>query len=92
MQAGLTSGARTIALLSPDYLARDFCAAEWQNTIADDPLNRHSKLIVLRIRPCDPVGLLKSLAFWNLVPLLAGPDQDAMLRDVVLALGANGPP
>ena len=86
MQAALTSGARTIALLSADYLSaeRPHCAAEWQNTIADDPLNRHSKLIVLRIRPCDPPGLLKSLAFWDLVPLLAGPEQDGMLRDVVL--------
>ncbi len=85
MHAALTSGARTIALLSPDYLIRDHCAAEWQNTIADDPLNRHSKLIVLRIRPCDPVGLLKSLAFWNLVPLLSAPEQDSLLHDVVLA-------
>ena len=85
MHAALTSGARTIALLSPDYLTRDHCAAEWQNTIADDPLNRQSRLIVLRIRPCDPVGLLKSLAFWNLVPLLSAPEQDGLLRDAVLA-------
>ncbi len=85
MHAALTSGARTVALLSPDYLERDHCAAEWQNTIADDPLNRQSKLIVLRIRPCAPDGLLKSLAFWDLVPLLAAPEQGGLLRDVVLA-------
>ncbi len=90
MHAALTSGARTIALLSPDYLTRDHCAAEWQNTIADDPLNRHSKLIVLRIRPCDPVGLLKSFAFWDLVPLLSTPEQDGLLRDAVLASVRTG--
>jgi hypothetical protein len=84
MHAALTSGARTIALLSPEYLQRDHCAAEWQNTIADDPLNKQSRLIVLRIRPCDPVGLLKSLAYWDLVPLLA-PEHDGLLRDAVLA-------
>jgi len=84
MHAALTSGARTIALLSPDYLQRDHCAAEWQNTIADDPLNKQSKLIVLRIKPCEPPGLLKSLAFWELVPLLSAPEQDGLLRDVVL--------
>jgi tetratricopeptide (TPR) repeat protein len=89
MHAALTSGARTIALLSPDYLARDHCAAEWQNTIADDPLNRQSRLIVLRIRPCDPAGLLKSLAFWDLVPLLA-PEHEGLLRDVVLASVREG--
>jgi tetratricopeptide (TPR) repeat protein len=90
MHAALTSGARTIALLSPDYLTRDHCAAEWQNTIADDPLNRQSKLIVLRIRPCEPVGLLKSLAFWDLVPLLSAPEQDSLLRDAVLASVRTG--
>ena len=90
MHAALTSGARTVALLSPDYLTRDHCAAEWQNTIADDPLNRQSKLIVLRIRPCDPVGLLKSLAFWDLVPLLSAPEQDGLLRDAVLASVRTG--
>lgn len=40
MHQALTSGARTIALLSHDYLKSDHCAAEWQATIADDPLNR----------------------------------------------------
>ncbi len=90
MHAALTSGARTIALLSPDYLTRDHCAAEWQNTIADDPLNRNSKLIVLRIRPCAPDGLLKSLAFWDLVPLLSAPEQDGLLRDAVLASARTG--
>ena len=90
MQTALTSGARTIALLSPDYLTREHCAAEWKATIADDPLNRRSKLIVLRIRPCDPVGLLKSLAFWDLVPLLSAPEQDGLLRDAVLASVRTG--
>jgi Tfp pilus assembly protein PilF len=85
MHTALCSGARTIALLSPDYLARDRCTAEWQNTISDDPLNKASRLIMLRIRPCLPVGLLKSLAYWDLVPVLAGsPASGGMLRDVVL--------
>jgi len=86
MHAALCSGARTLALLSPDYLASDHCAAEWQNTIADDPLNKTSRLIVLRIKQCVPVGLLKSLAYWDLVPVLAGlPASSNMLRDILLA-------
>ena len=84
MHYALSCGARTVALLSPDYLASQHCGAEWMNTIADDPLNRNSKLIVLRIQPCDPPGLLKSLAYWNLVPLLT-PGHADTLRDVVLA-------
>jgi tetratricopeptide (TPR) repeat protein len=86
MHAALTSGARVIALLSPDYLTRDHCTAEWQNAIADDPLNRNSRLILLKIRPCNPRGLLSSLAYIDLVPLLTSPHANPdLLRDVVLA-------
>ena len=86
MHTALSSGARAIALLSPDYLTRDHCTAEWQNTIADDPLNKKGRLIVLRIKPCVPLGLLKSLTNWDLVPVLAGlPATEGTLRDVVLA-------
>ncbi len=84
MHYALSCGSRTVALLSPDYLASQHCGAEWMNTIAHDPLNRDSQLIVLRIQPCDPPGLLKSLAYWNLVPLLT-PGHADTLRDVVLA-------
>ena len=88
MQAALTSGARTIALLSNDYLdaTRPHCAAEWQATIADDPLNSKRRLIVLRVAECAPAGLLKSLAYWDLVRLGGN---DTLLADVVL--GAVNP-
>jgi hypothetical protein len=59
------------------------------STLADDPLNKQSKLIVLRILPCDPPGLLKSLAYWDLVPLLAVEQADS-LRDVVLSSVLTG--
>jgi hypothetical protein len=88
MHAALTSGARVIAILSPDYLTwkQGHCQAEWMNTIADDPLNCQGRLVLFRIRPCAPDGLLKSLAYWDLVPLLADPTTNAnLLRDVVLA-------
>lgn len=85
MHRALTCGARTIALLSPDYLVgRDHCEAEWQSTIADDPLNRQAKLIVLRIRDCAPTGLLKPIAYTDVTRLLAPSDAN-LLREVVLA-------
>lgn len=82
MHAGLKSGARVIALLSPDYLTRDHCEAEWQGAIADDPLNRSRRLIVMRVRESKPVGLLSVFAYWDLVPLRGNL---RLLRDVVLA-------
>ncbi len=85
MQAALEDGTRIVALLSPEYLKSDFCAAEWQSVLADDPLNRKSRLIVLRIGACAPSGLLKALMYWDLV----GVDEPEARRRIVLAAAAG---
>ncbi len=82
MHASLESGARVIALLSPEYLASAPCMAECLDAIADDPLNKRGRLIVLRAAECAPTGLLRALAYWDLVPVR---DDPKILRDVVLA-------
>lgn len=66
MHRALESGARVLALLSDDYLASDHCSAEWLNAIAQDPLNRNGRLIVLRVAECTPTGLLTTIAYWDL--------------------------
>ncbi len=81
MHAALESGARVIALLSDPYLASDHCAAEWQNAIAHDPLNKRGRLIVLRVAEATPTGLLTAIAYWDLVPVRGNP---TLLRDIVL--------
>ena len=81
MHAALESGARVIALLSNEYLASDHCAAEWQNAIAHDPLNKRGRLVVLRVAESTPTGLLTALAYWDLVPVRG---DGALLRDIVL--------
>jgi hypothetical protein len=68
MHDTLSSGARVVALLSPDYLSSDYCLAEWSSAIAGDPLNRKGRLIVLRVGDCEPHGLLGGLAYHDLVP------------------------
>jgi TIR domain len=86
MHAGLKSTARVIALLSPDYLSRDHCEAEWQAALADDPLNRNRRLIVMRVRESKPEGLLATFAYWDLVPLR---DNPTLFEEVVLAAARN---
>jgi len=81
MHAALAAGARVVALLSPEYLASAHCRAEWQNAIADDPLNEKSRLILLRVSECEPLGLLSGLAYWDLVPIR---DDRALLQDILL--------
>jgi tetratricopeptide (TPR) repeat protein len=80
MHAALTNGARVVALLSPEYLRSDHCQAEWQNAIADDPLNTRSRLILLRVVECEPAGLLRGLAYWDLVGIR---DDRALLDQIV---------
>lgn len=69
MDEALSSDTRVLALLSPAYLESDYCRAEWQNSIANDPLNRNGRLVLLRIAECRPTGLMAGLAYWDLVPL-----------------------
>ena len=83
MQAALESGARVVALLSPAYLGSDYCAAEWQSILADDPLNKHSRLILLRIADCVPTGLLRALVYWDLVPATDPKRYEAVVLDAV---------
>ena len=87
MHRALVSGARTVAILSPDYLdsKREHCAAEWQATIQSDPFNRRQRLIVLRVRPCAPVGLLSTFPFWDASTLAGSAASAGLFRDVVLA-------
>lgn len=81
VHAALAGGARVVALLSPEYLRSEHCQAEWQNTIAGDPLNTASRLVLLRVVECEPLGLLSGLAYWDLVPVR---DNAALLREIVL--------
>ncbi len=76
----LAGGAQVVALLSPDYLRTDYCAAEWQNAIAGDPLNTKGRLVLLRVAECEPVGLLAGIAYWDLVPIR---DNRTLLAEVV---------
>jgi hypothetical protein len=82
MDAALASGARVVAILTPQYLASDYCAAEWMHALDGDPLNRSSRLIVLRAAECEPNGLLRTIAYWDLAPIR---DRDDLLTDIVKA-------
>ena len=81
MHDALIRAERVILLLSPEYLASNYCAAEWFNALSGDPLNQRGRLIVFRVRECAPQGLLNSLAYWDLVNVR---DNPAQLEHIVL--------
>jgi hypothetical protein len=59
----------TIAVLSPAYLEAKFCQQEWHAAISSDPTGENRKLIPVRIKHCNPDGLLKAAIYIDLVGL-----------------------
>src|SRR5919202_960998 len=58
---------RTVAVLSPDYLASRFAAPEWAARFAQDATSGHDLLIPVRVRPCRLEGLLAQIVYVDLV-------------------------
>src|SRR3954452_10648799 len=58
---------RTIAVLSPDYLASRFTASEWAARFAQDAASEHDLLIPIRVRPCELQGFLAPIIYADLV-------------------------
>ena len=81
MDWALSTPARLIGLLSPEYLASPHCRAEWLNRLGPDPLNMRGGFIAMRSLPCAPVGLLTAIAYWDLV----GVTDAQVLKAIVLA-------
>jgi len=69
MHQALQTTERTIAILSPDFLAADYTAPEWAATFAADPRGTEGRLIPVRVRKCKPDGLLKAVIYIDLVGL-----------------------
>lgn len=61
MQRAAAEAARTILVLSPDYLKSQFASPEWAAAFSSDPQGLNRKLLPVLVRPCQPTGLLTSL-------------------------------
>jgi predicted ATPase len=81
MHDALRGADRIVALLSESYVHSDYCLAEWANALADDPLNRKGRLVVLRIEDTPPSGLMGGIPYHDIGELLADPD--ALQRTLV---------
>ncbi len=58
MQDGASRAARTIAVLSTEYLSSVYGGAEWQAAWAADPAGADRKLLPVRVEDCDRPGVL----------------------------------
>lgn len=70
MQRAIQESDRTIAVLSPHFLQAEYTQAEWASAFAQDPQSIERKLIPIRVADCKPDGLLKTIAYVDLVGCL----------------------
>lgn len=78
MHAAIHSSVSTICILSEDFLSSGFTAAEWQSAFVDDPVGEMRKIIPIKVKPCNPDGLLKTRIYADLV----GKDKESA-KDIV---------
>ena len=71
-----------LAILSPDYLDASFTQSEWAAAYARDPMGKQRLLVPVRVRNCDPQGLLHTLIFIDLVDLDETKAKKALLDGV----------
>jgi hypothetical protein len=88
MQHATDRAARTIAVLSPDYFGSRFAEAEWRSAFAKDPSGDQRLLVPVRVRECDPPGLLATRVYVDLVGL----DEPTARETLLAAVGPAARP
>lgn len=83
-----THARRTIAVLSPEYLASQFTQPEWAAALRLDPTGAQGLLVPVRVLPCDVQGLLAQILYIDLV----GVDQDEEKAQKFLLAGVQTTP
>ncbi len=73
---------RTIAVLSPAFLESRYCPPEWAAAFRVDPTGAQRKLVPVRVRECNPDGLLGSVVSVDVVGLSEAASRAALLAGV----------
>ena len=60
---------RILLVLSEDFLGSSFTAAEWAAAFSKDPTGDKRLLLPVRVRPCDPPGILGPVVYLDLIGL-----------------------
>ena len=79
MQHATATATRTIAVLSPNYLAARFTQPEWAAAFAQDPTGSKGMVLPVRIQECNLEGLLGQIVYIDLLGLDEVAAQQALL-------------
>jgi len=83
MHQAATEAERTIAVLSPEYLASIFTQPEWAAAFARDPDGKQNLLVPVRVQECDLQGLLSQTIYIDLIGMEEDDAKDALLGGVL---------
>jgi hypothetical protein len=92
MQDGIRGAARTIAILSADYLESVYGGAEWQAAWAADPGGRGRRLLTVRVGECDRPGLLAGIVGTDLFGVDEAKARARLRRFISEALAGRAKP
>jgi hypothetical protein len=92
MQAGTRDAARTIAVLSPEYLDSVYGSAEWQAAWAQDPDGTERKLLTVRVRQYDRPGLLAGVVGVDLFGYAEADAKTRLQRMITQAMAGRAKP
>ncbi|ADP81594.1 toll/interleukin-1 receptor domain-containing protein [Pseudofrankia inefficax] len=83
---------RTIAVLSPGYLASSEVRAAWQHAWMEDPNGLERTLIPVRVAWCEPAGLLRGIRYIDLVGLDEAEAKKHLKEQIRRSVTGNGRP
>jgi tetratricopeptide (TPR) repeat protein len=83
MHSAASSAERTMAVLSPDYLTSSFTQPEWAAAFARDPTGEKGLLLPVRVRECEPKGLLPQIVDIDISRLVEPAAKNSLLAGVV---------
>lgn len=92
MHDGTIGAARTIAVLSEDYLTSIYGKPEWLAAWQQDPGGAQRKLIPIRVGECDRPGLLAAVVGFDLFGLEDAQAKAALLDGVASATRGRAKP
>ncbi len=87
-----TRAQHTLAVLSPSYLAAEYTPPEWAAALAADPKGSERKLLPIRVRECQPEGLLAQVTYADLVGLGEDEAQHTLLAVFAQRAKPDRPP
>ena len=67
MDKAIKNSKRTIAVLSETYLQSEYALPEWTAAFINDPTSTNHKLVPVKVRPCEPDGLLQGIVYADLI-------------------------